>query len=352
MPKIGLVLGGMAIAGLGAFALNSQYLPGHSAAPAAIAAANPAKPATADVAWIAAAPGRVEPKAGEVRIGAGMLGRVVEVLARVNDRVEEGELLVRLDDDEARARLAAAEAEAGGRRQERDNAPATSGREDIRKAEDAVFNAERAETGARYELDFALAAKRGGTIKEQSLADARRRYTTAKERLERERLAFASAQAKANLPAPNRAESGLSAARAQVSAAEAALDKTRIRAPMAGTVLQVPAKLGEIVAPSPEQPLIVIGDMSLLRVKAEIDEADVSKIKVGQKAFVRSISYPGREFAGTVTALSPSLAPPRIGLRGPRRPTDVEVLEVTIDLEPNAPLLPGMRVDAFFRRQS
>jgi HlyD family secretion protein len=352
MPKIGLVLGGMAIAGLGAFALNSQYLPGRSAAPAATAAADPAKPAAADVAWIAAAPGRVEPKAGEVRIGAGMLGRVVEVLARVNDRVEEGELLVRLDDDEARARLAAAEAEAGGRRQERDNAPATSGREDIRKAEDAVFNAERAETGARYELDFALAAKRGGTIKEQSLADARRRYTTAKERLERERLAFASAQAKANLPAPNRAESGLSAARAQVSAAEAALDKTRIRAPMAGTVLQVPAKLGEIVAPSPEQPLIVIGDMSLLRVKAEIDEADVSKIKVGQKAFVRSISYPGREFAGTVTALSPSLAPPRIGLRGPRRPTDVEVLEVTIDLEPNAPLLPGMRVDAFFRRQS
>jgi HlyD family secretion protein len=352
MPKIGLVLGGMAIAGIGAFALNSQYLPGRTGAPAATAAANPATPAAADVAWIAAAPGRVEPKAGEVRIGAGMLGRVVEVLARVNDRVEEGELLVRLDDDEARARLAAAEAEAGGRRQERDNAPATSGREDIRKAEDAVFNAERAETGARYELDFALAAKRGGTIKEQSLADARRRYTTSKERLERERLAFASAQAKANLPAPNRAESGLSAARAQVSAAEAALDKTRIRAPMAGTVLQVPAKLGEIVAPSPEQPLIVIGDMSLLRVKAEIDEADVSKIKVGQKAFVRSISYPGREFAGTVTALAPSLAPPRIGLRGPRRPTDVEVLEVTIDLEPNAPLLPGMRVDAFFRRQS
>jgi HlyD family secretion protein len=351
MHKIGLVLGGMAIAGLGAFALNGQYLPGRSAAPAATAAVNSAKPGD-DVPWVAAAPGRVEPKAGEVRIGAGMLGRVVEVLARVNDRVEDGELLVRLDDDEVRARLAAAEAEAGGRRQERDNAPATFGREDIRKAEDAVFNAERAETGARYELDFALAAKRAGTIKEQSLADARRRYTTAKERLERERLAFASAQAKANLPAPNRAESGLSAARAQVSAAEAMLEKTRIRAPVGGTVLQVPAKLGEIVAPSPEQPLIVMGDMSLLRVKAEIDEADVSKIKLGQKAFVRSISYPGREFAGTVSALAPSLAPPRIGLRGPRRPTDVEVLEVTVDLEAGAQLLPGMRVDAFFRRPS
>jgi HlyD family secretion protein len=348
MLKIGLVLGGMALAGLGAFALNGQYLPARSAAPAA---ATPASP-TADVPWVAAAPGRVEPKYGEVRIAAGMLGRVTEVLARVNDRVEDGELLVRLDDDEARARLAAAEAEAGGRRQERDNAPATSGREDIRKAEDAVFNAERAETGARYELDFALAAKRAGTIKEQGLADARRRYAAAKERLERERLAYASAQAKANLPAPNRAESALSAARAQVSAAEAALDKTRIRAPVGGTVLQVPAKLGEIVAPSPEQPLIVLGDMSLLRVKAEIDEADVSKIKLGQKAFVRSISYPGREFAGTVSALAPSLAPPRIGLRGPRRPTDVEVLEVTIDLAPGASLLPGMRVDAFFRPQS
>lgn len=348
MRKIGLFLGGMGLAALGAFALGGQLPIGQSAV---TATANPVA-ADANLNWIAAAPGRVEPKGGEVRVGAGMLGRIVEIHARLNEHVEEGELLVRLDDDEARARLAGAEANAGGRRKERDDATATSGREDVRKAEDALFSAERAETGARYELDFALAAKRAGTIREQSVLDARRRYASAKERAERERLALAAAQGKSNLPSPNRAESALSAARAEVSAAEALLEKTRIRAPVSGTVLQVIPKLGEIVAPSPDQPLVVIGDMSLLRVKAELDEADVSKVKVGQKAFVRSLSYPGREFEGTVSSLAPSLAPPRIGLRGPRRPTDVEVLEVTIDLAPGAPLLPGMRVDAFFRRPS
>ena len=301
-------------------------------------------------AWLAAAPGRVETRGGEVRIAAGMLGRVAEVLVKVNDKVEDGELLIRLEDDEARARLAAAEAEAGARKRERDGQPITAGREDIAKSEDAVFSAGRALTGARFELDYALAARRNGNGSEQQLTDARKRLTDARDRLARDRLAFAKAQAKASLPAPNRLESALSAARADVEVTEALLDKTRIRAGAAGTVLQLNAKLGEMVAPTPEQPLVFLGDMSVLRVKAEVEESDVAKIKIGQKAFVRTSSYPGRDFEGRVTVLAPSLAAPRIGLRGPRRATDVEVLEVTIELDGTPPLLPGMRSDAFFRR--
>jgi len=50
-----------------------------------------------------------------------------------------------------------------------------------------------------------------------------------------------------------------------------------------------------------------------------------------------------------VTALAPAMATPRITSRGPRRPSDIEVLEMTIELDGNVPLLPGMRVDAFVR---
>ncbi len=114
-------------------------------------------------------------------------------------------------------------------------------------------------------------------------------------------------------------------------------------------MLQLNAKDGEIVSPSVESPLIVMGDMSVVRVKAEVDEGDVAKVKVGQKAFVRSISYPGRDFNGKVVRIAPSLTGPKVGPRGPRLATDVEVMEVTIDLEGSVPLLPGMRVDAFFR---
>lgn len=297
--------------------------------------------------WIAAAPGRVEPKSGEIRLGTSVLGRVAEVLVKVDNEVEEGELLVRLDDEEARARLAAAEAEALARR--KDQKDVLSSREEVRDAEDNVYAAERGVTGARFELDYAIAAKRAGTGSAQDLANARKRLKDAEERLRRDRLAYVKAQSKPGLASPNRAEAVVSAGRADVTIAEALLEKTRIRASSAGRVLETKTKAGEIVAPSPDRPLVVIGDMSVVRVKAEVDESDVSKVKLGQKAFVRSISYPGRDFAGTVSKLAPSLSAPEIGPRGPRRQTDVDVLEVTIDLDGDVPLLPGMRVDAFFR---
>ena len=62
----------------------------------------------------------------------------------MNDRVAEGEVLIRLEDKEARARLSAAEAEASVRKRERDGQTATAGRDSINKAEDAVYTAERA----------------------------------------------------------------------------------------------------------------------------------------------------------------------------------------------------------------
>ncbi len=308
--------------------------------------------AKAELPWVAAAPGRVEPGSGEFRLGSAILGKVADVPVKVNDEVEAGELLIRLDDEESRARLAAAEAEEGLRRRERDNQPKTSGREDVTKGEDGVYSAEREVTGARFELDAALAAKRRGEATDQQLADSRRRLQKAEERVERERLAYARAQAKSNLPAPNAFESALTSARANVALAATQLDKTRIRAPKAGTVLELHAKQGEVVAPSPEQPLVVVGDMSVVRVKAEVDDGDVAKIKVGQKAFVRSINYPGKDFEGTVTSLAPTMATPRISPRGPRRASDIEVLEMTIKLEGDPPLLPGMRVDAFVKPNS
>src|SRR5690606_32293142 len=232
------------------------------------------------------------------------LGRVEEVLVKVEDKVEEGELLLRLDDAEARAKLASAETEAEALREDREKAFA-SGREDVRKAEDAIYSAERAVTGARIELDYAISAKRSGTGSDAAVSDARKRLKDANDRLERERIAYVKAQSKANLPAPSRAESAVSAARAEVRMAEALLDKTRIRAPMAGTILQVNAKQGEVVAPSPDAPLVVMGDMSVVRVKAEVDEGDVGKIKIDQAAYVKSIAVPDQRFEGRVTRIAP-----------------------------------------------
>ncbi|MGE0053712.1 MAG: HlyD family secretion protein [Hyphomicrobium sp.] len=314
------------------------------------AKAEPAKAAVNELPWVAAAPGRVEPKSGQVRVAAGMLGRIAEVTVSANDEVEEGELLIRLDDEEARARLQAAETEAASRKRERDSQSLDKAREDLRKAEDAVFSAERQVTNAQFELEYELQSKRSGTGSAQNVSDARAHLKSARAKLRKERANYASAQAKADVPAPSRIESALQAARSDVAVAEALLEKTRIRAPVSGTILQMQAKAGEMVAPSPDQVLAVIGDMSVVRLKAELDEIDVSKVKVGSKVIVKSNAYPGQEFSGTVAEMAPTLAAPKVSLRGARRPTDVEVREVTIDLEGDVPLIPGMRADAFFKK--
>lgn len=337
-------------AGVGAVSALALTNSGYTLLPAAKTEAAAPKAAPAPVIdWLAAAPGKVEPKTGLVRVGAQLLGRIAEVTVKLNDKVEDGELLIRLDDDEARARLAAAETEAASRKRERDAQPMDKARDDVRKAEDAVFSAERALTNARFELEYELQAKRSGSASDARVADARRNLANAKDKLQRERAGYATAQAKSDVPAPSRLESALQAARSDVAVTEALLEKTRIRAPVAGTILQLPAKAGEMVAPSPEQALAVLGDMSVVRLKAEVDEHDVSKIKVGGKVTIKSNAYPGRDFDGKVTELAPSLASPKFALRGARRPTDVEVLEVTIDLTGDVPLLPGMRADAFFK---
>jgi HlyD family secretion protein len=268
----------------------------------------------------------------------------------VRGSARTGRAALRPDPKEARARLGAAEAEAAARKRERDAQPVTAGRENVNKAEDAVFSAERAVNNARLELDEAIAANRRNANSTGALASARRRHADALDKLRQEQANFASAHAKANVPAPNRLEAGLIAARAEVTLAELLLDKTRIRAPLAGTVLQLNAKVGELVGATPEMPLVVMGDMSQTRVRAEVDEHDVPKVKLGQSVFVRSNSHPGKEFEGKIAELAPSLALPKMGSRGARRALDVEVMEVVIDLEGSVPLLPGMRTDVFFRK--
>jgi HlyD family secretion protein len=300
--------------------------------------------------WAVSAAGRVEPAGGEVRIAAQAPGRIAEVLVSLNDKVQPGDPLARLDDDELIGRVNAALAEVGVRKRERDNGDAATGKaQDRRSAEDGVANAERQLVQNREEFDRLYKARRGGQASDGDVDKARDAVNKSKERLDQARASLRKALAVEGLPAPSRQEVALTAARADLSQADAALERTRIRAASPGTVLQLNAKAGESAAPSPENVLIVLGDLSSLRVRAEIEERDIGKLRVGQQAIVRSDAFPGKDFEGKVGSLAQALGPSRVGQKGPRKPTDVDVLEVLIDLTGQPPLLPGMRVDVFLK---
>jgi len=302
--------------------------------------------------WAASATGRVEPKDGEVRISSEVPARIVEVIAKTNDRVTAGDPLVLLSDDDLEAKLSAAQSEAEVRILERDEEQATGVALERRQAEDELNDAERARFRAQLAFDDAYRQARLGSGDDKTVADVRQKLVEARQQVTDARAKLDAVLAKPDLPHPTRVESALWVARTDVAQVENAIEKTRVRAPQDGTVLNVWAKAGEMAAPSPDAALLLFGDISGLRVRAEVEERDVTKIRVGQRVVVRADAFPDKDFEGVVTQVAPALGSPRITSRGPRRPNDVEVLEVLTALDGTPPLLTGMRVDVFFRHET
>lgn len=316
------------------------------------AADNAASAPTVRPVWAASATGRVEPKDGQIAIGTQSPGKVADVAVKTNDKVLGGDLLIRLDDEDLLTRVTAAAQEVQVRERERDEEIAKGVQLERRQAEDSVASAERGLFRARQAYDDLTLKLR--TIPGNVSGDvdkARFAITAAKEQLANSKASLARVAAKEGLPLATRMESSLAAARAELSLAEAAVERGRIRAPSEGTVLNIFAKAGELVAPSPDVPLIIFGDLRALRVKAEVEERDTSKVRLGQRVVVKGDAFPDKQFEGTVTSVSQTLASPRIATRGVRRPNDVEVLEVMIALDGTPPLLSGMRVDVFFKNE-
>ncbi|WP_333795067.1 HlyD family secretion protein [Hyphomicrobium sp.] len=302
--------------------------------------------------WAASATGRVEPKDGEVRISSEAPGRIVSVIAKTGDHVVAGDPLVELDSSDLTAKLAAARSEAEVRILERDEEPATGVALERREAEDALNTSERARFSAQEEFDEAYRRFRLENGDADAVNAAREKLAEAEKKVADDQAKLDTILAKPDLPHPTRMESALWVARTDVEQVENAIEKTRVRAPADGSVLNMWAKVGEMAAPSADAPLLLFGDISSLRVRAEVEERDVTKVRVGQRVVVRADAFPDKDFEGVVTQVAPALGSPRIISRGPRRPNDVEVLEVLIALDGNPPLMTGMRVDAFFRHEA
>src|SRR5215475_11736964 len=138
--------------------------------------------------WQAVAPGRVEPWSGEIKVAAPIIATIGEVLVKPTDKVFAGELLVRLQDEEVRARLATAEAQVAMRKRARNDQTASNRVIDRRRAEDAMADAERAVVEARAAIDTASIARRAGKGSDRDIERARTAYAQAQDRLKRDRV--------------------------------------------------------------------------------------------------------------------------------------------------------------------
>ena len=327
--------------------------PSVAAPQSAQAQGSQAQASPAQGSWDAVTLGRVEPRSGEIKIAALLPGgRIADVLVKPNEDVFAGELLVRLDDEEALARVAEADAQVALHKRARNDqsAPAASAASaDRRKAEDAAADSERSLADARSALDKTTADWRADSASKVDLDAARSALSHAQDRVRERQAALAKLKASADTPLPTRLEGELNVAQAEWRVAEAALEKTQIRAPAEGVVLRVNARTGELAVPSLERALLVIGDVSALRVRAEVNEQDIGRIRVGQSVLVRAAAFHGREFDGKVSSVARIVGPSRINSGDPRKFNDVDVLEVVVDLPDPGPLVVGQQVDAYFK---
>jgi HlyD family secretion protein len=297
-----------------------------------------------DKRWLAVAPGRVEPPSGIIKVAAPTIGIVSKVLVKVNDMVFAGEPLILLNDEEIMARYSAAEVQAAMRRRLRNEQSVTGKANERRNAEDAVFDAETAVFNAQAAVDRAAIQWRASGAPAATLTDARSALASAQDELARRQATLRAIDAP--LPTPNEAQTA--SARGDVAFARVNLEKLKIRAPIDGTVLQLNINPGELAAPSALQPLLSIANLATLNVRAELDERDISEIKVGQAATVRAAAFPGKEFAGTVASIAPLVEPSRLGSRGPNSRADVDAVEVVVKLAQPGLLTAGMKVDVYF----
>jgi multidrug resistance efflux pump len=101
------------------------------------------------------------------------------------------------------------------------------------------------------------------------------------------------------------AQEAVRQAQAQVAYNRAQLNKTVIKSPISGTVLQLASQQGETLAAGLSAPtLIIVADLNRLQVDAFVDETDIGKIRLGQVADITVDAFPKRVFKGHITKIA------------------------------------------------
>ena len=142
------------------------------------------------------------------------------------------------------------------------------------------------------------------------------------------------------------AEASLLQAESRLKSQEERHDWTTVTAPMAGTITRLIVEEGEIItsgrsAFSRGEAIMRIADLDQMIVRTQINQVEIGKIEVDQRAEITVDSYPGRVFPGRVSEISPSATQ-----RGPGNQSSVITFEVDVEVIGSpSELLPGMSAD-------
>src|SRR5262245_46044206 len=274
------VLPSAAVAGL-AFAV---FTIASGSRPVPVAQPLVAPASTAFTKFIAGA-GIVEPSSRNIAIASPLARTVAKVYVRVGDEVAADAPLFLLDDRDLQAELAVRRSALTTARTRIERYESMPRAEDLPRVRARLSEAEARLADARTRLDLAQSVSDPRAISLEEVESRRHEAEAASARArechaELERLEAGAWKADLDV-----AQAELAAALAQVKAIEVEIGRLTVRAPVAGTVLQVNVRPGE-AAPTGvlQDPLVLMGTVHPLHVRVDIDENDAWRFREGAAA--------------------------------------------------------------------
>ena len=220
----------------------------------------------------------------EVQLSSEVIGKVAEVLVKEGDRIEQGQVLLRLDPSAYKAEVLAQEAR-------------------MRSTEVAI---ERSQLNVKNRL--------------QNLE--RNRRLVAEKFIDASRYDESAHQSELSQVELRASREELRQAQAQLAQSRERLAKTEVRAPLAGTVTAVQIKVGETAVASATgiagSSLMTIADVSSMNAEVSVDEADIARVVTGQSVRVFPAALADQPVAGTVerVSMAPRAAAPGAAAQG------------------------------------
>jgi HlyD family secretion protein len=265
-----------------------------------------------------------------VSIGAVITERVARIPVAEGQSVHRGDVLIQLDDRDERAALAQAQASVAQAdaklRQLREVA--------LPAAEQALLQAQANALQARQAYERTQSLREKGFVGQSQLDDAKRNLDVADSQLRAARL-----QVQTNGPSGSDyalAQTALEQAQANLRAARVKLEQTVIQAPADGVLIGRSVEPGNVAQAGKE--LMALAPAGETQIVVQIDERQLSRLALGQKAIGSADAFPGERFAADLIYINPGIDPLRgsveVKLQVPNPPAYLrQDMTVSVDIE-------------------
>lgn len=220
---------------------------------------------------------------------------VKRILVKEGDQVRPGQLLVQLEDADARARAASALAQLRAAEANLSAVGKGGTREEVLTIESQTVKARAERDSAQRNLTALKNLQSTGSASAGEVQEAENRLKSAQAELS---LLEQKQSGRYSTPEIARVQAEASQARAALSAAQSELQNANIVAPRAGTVYSLPVRQGTFV--NAGDLIVQVADTAKMQVRAFVDEPEIGKLSIGQKVSITWDAVPGRVWEGTV----------------------------------------------------